>query len=65
MLIPYIQYPHGSIKWFLESSQGLLWLPSLQVSFAWGGLIILAISQYKPLQRYQWVLWVLLSAWGG
>ena len=61
MLIPYIQYPHGSIKWFLESSQGLLLrLPALN-SLLLGGLIVVLLSQHKRIRPHGWVLWIALG----
>ena len=61
MLIPFIQYPHGSIKWFLESSQGLLLrLPAIKILLM-GTLLILLFGQMKRLNPYRWVCWVLVG----
>ena len=58
MLIPFIQYPHGTIKWFLESSQGLLLrLPSLQILLV-VVFTLLMVSLWTKRVAWQIALWI-------
>ncbi len=65
MTLDWIQYPHGTIKWLLESSQGLLlrW-PELQ-GLLLVGCILTILVRLERLHKFRWLATLTLVGYSG
>ena len=64
MTLNWITYPHGTIKWFLECSQGLLLRqPALEILFSIA-FVLSILMTIKPIRnhKYGWTVGLLLCA---
>ena len=63
MTLNWITYPHGTVKWFLECSQGLLLRQPALVTLFSVALVLSLLLTVKPIRNHthSWVLGFIMS----